>query len=139
MTKSMAVSAAVSLALLASCSDGPITTEDMYGIWVNDDDGFHRVIECMEADESDPDLAGESPVYRVYDYDFMAAPEVLQEGWYEVQKDDWLTHPLWATDASLLGNTYSNHVYWLIGDEMMIESASAESGKRKYVRVDELP
>ena len=37
------------------------------------------------------------------------------------------------------GNAYSNHVYSLIGDEMVIESASAESGRRKYVRVDDLP
>ncbi len=134
-----------SLALFAaSCggdeSDLP-TAEELYGSWMNVEDGVVRLFVFEEKNYFYPTLAGRTTVYLLYSYAEGADPVMVQHGTYEVKEGHLVTTVTWSPDPEgrTLGISYANILYSWSGDTFTLESTSAASGKRVFEATDFVP
>jgi hypothetical protein len=117
------------LTLLLACSL-PEDPAELYGLWVNTDDGFVRAWDMAALHDQTADL---SPSYLIYNYDEGAAPLVVQVGRYDVLEEHIVTSPMGE------GVDYSNRIVGWGGDWFELEVDKTTGDTRVYDLVDSLP
>ena len=84
------------------------------------------------------DLAGKSPVFRLYRYTEGGAPVLVQRGTYEITEGHLVVTLIWAStpDAGSVGTSYANAILDWSAERLVLESTSAASGERVFTPVD---
>ena len=127
--------------MVSACeSTGDPSTGDLYGTWVNLDEGVVRAFTFEhDAGASCGDLCGLSPVYRLYLYDEGDAPEEVQRGTYDVSEGHLVTSVVASTDSTIVGESFANEIRSYSGSRLVLESGSTPSGSRAFSKADGLP
>ena len=63
---------------------------------------------------------------------------MVQRGDYDVTDGRFVNNVTWSTDPDNIGQSFSNEIFAFDGKHVVIESGSAESGRRTYKRVEDL-
>jgi hypothetical protein len=123
------------LVLLSACAP---EAEDLYGLWVNIDEGTVRGLEFFSTEDTDTDPNH----YRVYNYAEGEASAEVQRGRYEVlQGDGWelVTTVEWDVDGSRIGTSFGNPIRSLSKSKLKLEIDEATGDTRTYRSEDALP
>jgi hypothetical protein len=123
-------------------SDGGISGQarELLGIWVSDDDPAERLVfEFLTHDPYSDLLAGQTQVYRLWQYPPAAEPALTQLGKYDVIEGELRTSPGWASLSGVAGKTYANKILSRAGDQLVLDSTKLASGKRTLGRVAAFP
>lgn len=138
----------------AGCGDdgsSAPTTEEMRGIWHNEDSGTNRVFVFRMHDETNAELVGKTNVYMLYVYPVGDASVLVQTGTYvvdyrlvndgnaDVMTDALVTQVLWDDNGSLTGQEFGNPIDNWDGVSFTLGNTSGPGGNRDYVRVDAIP
>lgn len=135
------------LAVVAACALP--TDDDLHGAWAETEDGTVRAWVFHEALDEDW-TGGLSNVFEIYVYDEGTEPVRRQGGTYEVDEvpltaaDDAIRPAIvqriqWAEDTSLLGAFFGNEIRAWSPRRLVLGAASADDGRRTFLRVDDLP
>ena len=126
--------------VLGACNTTNPAPEDLYGLWVNVDDGDGMVRAFEFADSSEEaGLEGVSPVYRLYVYAELSDVVEVQRGSYDVVEDHLVQTILWDVNTALVGQTFGNEIYGFNGRVLELESGSSATGARNYESAEQLP
>ena len=115
---------------------------DLVGLWVNDDAGQIRAFEFMAVapDDSSPALTAKPFVYHLYFHTRGTTPTIVQRGHYDVRFGRLVTDVVEAPmDPTQIGRTFGNDVRGFSSTRLTLQSDSAASGERVFVRSSEIP
>jgi hypothetical protein len=127
------------LVALAGCAPHPLAT-DLYGLWSNiDDTATVRVLEFKPPGQ-DPDIAGSSDVYHIYNYPQGSEATEVQRGTYEIARGDgWelVTTSLWDPSGVTVGESFGNPIRGFDDDALTLELE--DGSERDYSSTETMP
>lgn len=135
------IAAAVALSACDS-DDATPTASQLVGLWVNVDAGEVRAFRFLAVapEGASTALAAKPDVYELSFYAEGAAPTVVQRGHYSVQFGRLVTEVVEAPlEPGQVGRTFGNDILAFSATRLTLESTSAPSGERVFVRAPELP
>lgn len=139
------------LVLLSACSSFEMPdAAELYGTWLNVDEGQVRAFMCSDSAGTDEDLAGYSDVFWFWSYTESQAPLEAQAGTYtleerELNDADGKVRPalvqvvLRASEASQVGQTYGTEILDFDGETFVLASQTSSRGERVFTLSDALP